>query len=76
MNRYHYVTVAIDVRITDPDAFAAAAVKRAIEEGADPDEARQGFTVDNLAACAQMLLDPGTIGDGTCGADILQSCAE
>lgn len=68
-----YVTVHIDIEIYDPEAFAEAAVARAIQDGVDPDEAAETYTIDDLPACAQMLLDPGTIGHG---ASILNSSAE
>lgn len=68
-----YVTVHIDLEIYDAEELATAAVARAIEDGVDPADAAETYTVDDLPACAQMLLDPGTIGHG---ASILSSSAD
>lgn len=69
----HYATVTIEVEIYDPEAFVAAAVKRAIAEGADEQDARKTYTADDLNACAQMLLDPGV---GPPGSSIIESSVE
>lgn len=66
------VFFALELEVYDADALAEAAQARAIAEGIDPADAAETYTADDPAACAQMLLDPGTLP----GASILESSAE
>lgn len=51
----------LDCVVHDVRAFVKAARARAIEEGVDPADARETYSARDLAACAVMLLDPGTL---------------
>lgn len=71
-----YITVTIAVRVYARATFARAAQLRAINDGVATTirEARKcGYTVHDLAACAQMLFDPGISPDGC---EILESSAQ
>lgn len=60
------ITVTIYLEVTDAATFRQAAREQAALEG-DTD-----FDAENLAHCAQMLLDPGSLP----GARIIESSAE
>lgn len=70
------VNLTMDIEIHDPERFASAARARAIAEGVDPQDAAETYTVEDLAACAVMLIDPGLIGEDGAGASILDTNAE
>ena len=57
------ITVTLYLEVTDTATFRQAAR----EQAGDPD-----FDAENLAHCAQMLLDPGSLP----GACIIESSAE
>ena len=59
------IEVTLSMSIHDAEAFAAAAVARAIKDGVDEQDARATYTPDDLRACAVMLLDPGVSPDGS-----------
>lgn len=68
------ITFTMDIEVYDPEAFAAAARKHAVEVDKYPQgEADEEYTADKLTACAQMLFDPGS---GPAGCDIRESAAE
>ena len=67
------VSVTLYLTVDDAEAFAQAAVARAIEEGVDADDAASTYTADALTDCARMLFDPGISPPGC---EILDSSAE
>jgi hypothetical protein len=54
-----YVVVTLEIEVDDPAAFAAEACRRADLEGWIEEDIASTFTADALAACAQMIFDPG-----------------
>jgi hypothetical protein len=69
------LTVTLDLRVYDIDAFVRAARKQALIEGVDPEDVEGVYHAGDLVACACMLLDPGVVGEGDTGSEILGSGA-
>lgn len=65
------ITFTLSLRVSDADELVRAAQARAVEEGLDTDDIACTYTIDDLPACVQMLLDPGSVA----GCSVYESSA-